>query len=298
MRTLSDMKDSSPTWVKDVANKATRSWGLATSPWRDAPDFLILGTKRGGTTSLWNNLLQHPQVMGMYPQVRGRKSSDYFFSADTHSAAWYRSHFPSRVQRSAITKSSGGAPVSGEASPYYMYGPHCPRLIAEAVPDVKALVLLRDPVERAYSHYQERKKQNVETLSFEDALDAEASRLAPDHQRWLDDPHYYSSAHDFFAYRDRGVYLPQIQRIQAALPAEQILILRAEDFYDSYQGSYDQVTDFLGVSRWQMPTAEHHNLIPRSPMEDATRAELTHFYAQPNVELEHHLGRDLKWAKN
>ena len=287
-------KDAAPRWLLDSANAATRAWGVATAGLRPMPDFLIAGTKRGGTTSLWNNLLRHPQVIGMYPQIRGRKSSDFFFAADQHSLSWYRSHFPSALHRRARSRRAGDA-VSGEASPYYMYGPHCPQLIRAAAPDTKIIILLRDPVARAYSHYQERRQQGVEDLDFEAALAAEEGRLAPDDARWATDPSYYSEAHDFFSYRSRGVYLPQVQRVLQAFPREQVLIMRSEDFTENYQAAFDEVSGFLGLDRHDLGLAEHHNRIPRSPMSERTRADLAAYYRPHNEALEEFLGRDFGW---
>ncbi len=294
MTPLHQAKDASPRWLRDVANTTTRGWGMATSRFRTGPDFLIMGTKRGGTTSLWNNLLRHPQVIGMFPQLRGRKSSDYFFAADRSSPAWYRSHFPSAWHRRARVRAAGNA-VAGEASPYYMYGPHCAAQIRLALPDVRLLVLLRDPTERAYSHYQERRQQGAESLGFEAALAAEAQRLAPDEERWQADPAYYSEAHDFYSYRSRGVYLPQVRRIREQFPPGQVLFLRSEDFTRHYQSAFDTVTDFLGLDRHDLGMAEHHNSIRRAPMAAATRRELAAFFAPHNAELEQFLGRELEW---
>lgn len=294
MSTAKKAKESAPRWLLDSANAVTRTWGVATAAWRPMPDFLIAGTKRGGTTSLWNNLLRHPQVIGMYPQLRGRKSSDFFFAADRHSVSWYRSHFPSAVHRQVRTRRAGAA-VSGEASPYYMYGPYCPQLIRSQAPDVRMIVLLRDPVARAYSHFQERRQQGAEALTFEEALAAEEARLAPDEDRWLHDPGYYSEAHDFFSYRTRGVYLPQVRRILSVFPRDQVLIMRSEDFTEDYQSAFDQVTGFLGLSRHNLGLAEHHNRIPRSPMAEQTRADLAAFYQPHNEALEEYLGRSFGW---
>lgn len=287
---LREAKDRSPRWVKDTANVVTRGWGRATAGHRPLPDFVLVGTKRGGTTSLWNNLLRHPQILGMYPASRGLKSTNYFFKHHDESLKWYRSHFPT-----AASRQRAGSGITGEASPYYMYGPHIPRQLAEAVPSARVLVLLRDPVERAFSHYQERRAEGVEHLSFEEALAAESSRLAEDEARREQDPDYYSQSHDWFSYRDRGIYLPQVQRLQRWFPAEQLLIMRSEDFYSEYQKSFDEVTDFLGVGRHDLGRAEHHNLIKRSPMEPATRAELAAFYRPHNAALEDHLGRVFEW---
>jgi hypothetical protein len=114
---LGQLKDLSPRWVKDVANAFTRSYGLASAPLRPAPDFLIVGTKRGGTTSMFSYLLRHPGVLGLFPQSRGKKSTDYFFKETGRGESWYRSHFHTSVYRSRLAKRLGYAPVGGEAAP-------------------------------------------------------------------------------------------------------------------------------------------------------------------------------------
>lgn len=291
-RQLRTVKDRSPRWVKDAANVCSRQWGLATAGNRPLPDFVLVGTKRGGTTSLWNNLLRHPQILGMYPESRGLKSTNYFFKHHGESVRWYRSHFPTEASRRRA-----GSGVTGEASPYYMYGPHIPRQLAETVPSARILVLLRDPVERAFSHYQERRSEGVEPLTFEEALAAEEARLSEDRVAREQDPTYYSQSHDWYSYRDRGVYLPQIRRLQRWFPPEQLLIMRSEDFYSGYQDAFDRVTDFLTLRRHDLGRAEHHNLIKRSPMDPATRRELAEFYLPHNQELEQYLGRTFGWQE-
>jgi len=294
MSLAATLKERSPRPVLDVANSATRSFGVATARWRVLPDFLIVGTKRGGTTSLWNWLDGHPQVLSMFPKPRGLKSTDYFFSASQRGERWYRSHFHTAAYR-ALAASRRGPVVNGEASPYYMYGPHVPRHLAQAVPDARIIVLLRDPVERAYSHYQERRQQGAETLSFADALDAEESRVAEHRDRLLDNPDLYSAEVDFFSYRDRGVYLPQVQRLYAAYPSEQVLVLRSEDLYTEPQTAFDTACDFLGISRHPLVRPKRHNEIKRLPMDRAVREELREFYRPHNEALFAFLGRDFGW---
>lgn len=294
MSLAATLKEHSPRPVLDVANSATRRFGVATARWRVLPDFLIVGTKRGGTTSLWNWLDGHPQVLSMFPKPRGLKSTDYFFSAAEREERWYRSHFHTAAYR-ALAASRRGPVVNGEASPYYMYGPHVPRHLAQAVPDARIIVLLRNPVERAYSHYQERRQQGAETLSFVDALAAEEGRVAGHRARLLENPEMYSEEVDFFSYRDRGVYLPQVQRLFAAYPSEQVLVLRSEDLYAEPQSVFDTTCDFLGIARHPLIHPKRHNEIKRLPMEREVREELREFYRPHNEALFAFLGRDLRW---
>ncbi|MCQ9163648.1 sulfotransferase domain-containing protein [Arthrobacter sp. STN4] len=294
---MEKLKDASPRWVKDAGDAATRAYALGTQAARPAPDFLIIGAKRGGTTSLFNYLLMHPGVLGLFPQLRGKKSTDYFFKEQHRGQAWYRSHFHAEQYRALLGRRLGYRPVSGEASPYYLWDPRIAGQAAALAPGVKAIALLRDPVERAYSHHQERVHNGVEPLSFEEALRAEDIRLAGELEKMREDRGYYSAAHDFYPYRSRGVYLPQIENWHACFPREQLLVLRSEDMYRDVQGTFDAVCTFLGLPRFTLPSTRTFNAGSRSTMPEAARRELGEFYEPHNAALAAYLGREPLWAR-
>lgn len=293
----SHLKDASPRWVKDLARVSTRGYALSTATLRPAPDFLVIGTKRGGTTSLFNYLLAHPGVLGLFPQSRGKKSTDYFFKETARGDRWYRSHFHTTPYRDRLGRRLGYAPVGGEASPYYVWDPRIAGRVRALAPDLKAVLLLRDPVDRAWSHYQERRENGVEPLSFADALRAEPERTGGELERMLADPSYYSEAHDWYSYRARGVYQHQIENWLASFPAEQLLVLRSEDMYADVQAVFDRVCEFLGVPSVQLPTRRPYNASQvRDEVPEPCRSELAAFYADHNRALEDYLGYPLDWA--
>ncbi len=297
MPTMSQLKDRSPRWVKDAANTVTRGYAVTTVSQRPGPDFLVVGTKRGGTTSMWNYLLMHPGVLGLFPSNRGKKSTDYFFKEQHRGEGWYRSHFHSRPHRQRVERRLGYAPVGGEASPYYMWDPRIAPAAREVAPDVKAVALLRDPVERAWSQYQERTQNGVEPLPFGEALAAEPDRLAGEVERMTADPSYYSEAHDWYTYRSRGVYLPQLLHWTSVFPAEQLLVLTSEEMYADPQRVFDQTCDFLRIGRHTLPTTRTFNASHRkSSVPEPQAEELRAYYAPHNRALEEHLGRSMHWS--
>lgn len=289
------VKDRSPRWLKDAANTLTRAYAVRTADQRHLPDFLIIGTKRGGTTSLWNYLLQHPLVMPMFPASRGIKSPGYYYVNYGRGDAWYRSHFATERELDQIEERLSHRPLTGEACPYYMYYPPVAERVRARTPDVKIIVMLRDPVKRAYSHYWERVGDGVESLSFEEALAAEPERLRGEREKMAADPMYYSRAHDFYSYRDRGVYRPQLENWFSVFPREQFLITSAEALYKDEQATMDRVTEFLGLPPHALPVAERHNHLPAPPMKDDTRAELVEFFRPHNRALYELLGTDYGW---
>lgn len=296
MSVVTRIKSASPRWVRTAADQATRTVGIAGAAHRTLPDYLIIGSKRGGTTSLYNYLLRHPGVMRMFPASRDLKSTDYFFRRG-RSQAWYRSHFPTVGERRRAQARLGYAPVCGEASPYYCWDPRVAAFAREVAPEVKSILLLRDPVRRAWSHYQERVQNGVEPLGFADALRAEEDRLAGERERMSADSTYYSTSFDWYGYRGRGEYLPQIENWLAHFPRSQLLLLRSEDLYSDTQATFDRVCEYLGLPTITMPTTKTFNATWRTsdPVPPEARALLAESFEVPNARLSEFTGIELAW---
>lgn len=294
---LAKLNSMSPRWLKRLANISTRGLAYATAGDRPLPDFLIIGCKRGGTTSLFNYLVQHPGILRMYPLSRGLKSTDYFFKRRGHSVRWYRSHFPSERYRNRLRSKLGYRALAGEASPYYVWDPRVAAKVRDVAPDVKCILLLRDPVKRAWSHYQERRENHVEPLTFAQAIEAEDARLEGELEAMLADSEYYSETHDFYSYRRRGDYAPQIRNWLDNFPREQLLIIYAEDLYRNTAETFGQVCDFLDLPRVAMATTEGYNSMPGSrdvPPPDVVEA-LRDFYGPLQADVEALVGRPAPW---
>ena len=285
-----------PRDVRQVMKLATRAAAQATAGARPLPEFLVIGAKRGGTTSFWNYLISHPSVLPIVPAVQNLKSSHYFDLHYHRGEAYFRSHFATRWKRRRAERLTRGPAVAGEASPYYLFDHRVPRRVADLMPAVKAIVLLRDPVTRAYSHYWERVDQGVEPLSFRQALAAEPARTRTELERMDCDPYYYSRNHDWYSYRERGVYLPQLLAWHRALGAEQILVLRSEDFYRDPQAVLDSAVTWLGLSTARLQVGHRHNARPAPAMEGDVRDELAEYYRESNAALETFLGVQMGWT--
>ncbi len=256
-----------------------------TAPWRLFPDFLILGAQRGGTTSLFRSLERHPDIVGST-----RKEIHYFDYQFERGDRWYRGHFPLASRRRAQP-----ALLTGEATPYYLACPQAPRRAASKVPQARLIALLRNPVDRAWSHYRMARGQKKEILSFEDALHAEPERLRGEYEKLVADDTYYSLAYHRQSYLERGVYLPQIQRWLEHYPSEQMLLLVSEDFYHDPALIYTQVCRFLGLAEWQPDNFDKFNAQSEKPMAADTRTWLEEHFRAHNAALAQFLGRDLSW---
>jgi hypothetical protein len=269
---------------------------MATARWRPAPEFVIIGAKRCGTTSLYRYLGEHPQVAPMFPSARymplmrsDQKGVHYFDSNHARGARWYRSFF-----RTAWARKRAGQ-IAGEASPYYLFHPRVASLAAAEIPGARLIVLLRDPVERTYSHWSEQRRNGVETLSFEDALAAEPERLAGELERLLADPEAVSFPYEQQSYALQSEYASSIERWLRYYPVTQMLVLRSEDLYAEPQTTYDRVTKFLGLDAHTLRAPEPWNAAPRSALAAETRAALVARFAPSEARLRELVDANLRW---
>jgi hypothetical protein len=259
---------------------------------RRLPDYIIAGAQKSGTTSLWAYLSEHPDVD---PPMT--KEMSFFDVNYDRGMNWYRMHFPLDTSEDA-NGDTRPAMLTGESTAYYMFHPLAPARIAQELPRVKVILLLRNPVSRAFSHYQLKLRRRQEELSFEEAIDAEADRLAGEHEKLIREPNYYSEAHDRYSYLARGRYLEQIRRWQQVLPREQLLILESGEFFKQTANVFRRVLNFLGLKQWE-PTS-YGNRFPgkyRDTVREATRRRLVEYFAPYNDELYAHLGTRFNWDR-
>lgn len=293
------LRKAMPTPVLHGVRDAVRRYGMLTAEQRRLPDYLIIGTKKGGTTSLINWLLNHPHVARMFPPAQKLKSSHYFDINYARGPDWYRSHFPTRRSLGRRASRLQGSVIVGEASPYYMFHPAAAQRAWETNPRAKVITLLRDPVSRAYSNYWDRRATGTEDLpTFEAAISAEGGRLSKvDYERLVSDPTFYSFGHDNHSYLARGRYLEHLSSWLDAFPRNQILILKAEDMFAHPEAVYARVQRYLEVPEIGEIPLEKFNERARPPMAAETRSQLVDYYRPHNAALYEALGENFAWEK-
>jgi hypothetical protein len=268
-----------PRPVRNVLRGAYRATGLATAQVRPLPDFLILGAQKAGTTALYAYLRWHPDITG--PSF---KEVSFFDRHYAHGERWYRAHLP--LRRRALV---------GEASPSYLFHPQAPERVARMLPESRLIALLRNPVERAFSHYQHEVALGREPLSFEEAIDREDERMRGELDLMLRDPSYFSHAWWNYTYVARGRYAEQLERWFGAFPREQLLVLLSDELAADTAGTYRRVLDFLGTEAQDLDSYPRIFDRDYADMDPATRARLEELFAEPNRRLAALLGRDLPW---
>ena len=249
---------------------------------RRLPDFLVIGVQKGGTSTLFSYLKGHPEL------VLPQKEIHFFDLYYDRGLDWYRSHFP--------MKAGGGATITGEGTPYYCFHPLVPERIKADLPAAKLILLLRNPVDRAHSHYQMIRKQGrIGDQSFEEVLDIEEQTLDRETERILKDPNHSSEHHRIYSLLRRGRYYEQIAHWFSLFPREQFLILRSEDFFQNPKDALGRVFEFLAIE----PVYPNRNLVVNAgtyqPLDETTRTRLSRYFEEDQRKLEQLLGPSFTW---
>jgi Sulfotransferase domain len=286
---------NTPAPVKRVVHLGSRSYGRLTAAGRMTPSFLICGGQRCGTTSLYRALAAHPVVL----KAVLHKGVHYFDTSYRRGMAWYRGHFPLQRTADKVSDRYGVPARTFESSPYYMYHPQAAARIARDLPYAKVVVLVRDPVERAYSqHAHEVARGFEQERDFGSALALEPARLHRQEELLAQDPDYYSFAHQHHAYRARGEYARYLGGMAQHLGRERIHVVESERFFADPEPAYDEVLDFLGLPNLGRPPFERHNARPRAAdMDPGIRRDLSAHYAPHDEALATWLGRMPIWHR-
>ena len=248
------------------------------------PAFFIIGAQKAGTTSLASYLAAHPCV------VSPKWKEVHFFDLNyAKGIEWYRSHFPIGGRRRLGSHLRRRRLLAFDATPYYIFHPQTASRVSRAIPNARMIVLLRDPVDRAYSHYHHEVRLGNENLSFGDALKEETTRLAGEAQRFESEPFYESFSYQHFSYLARGVYSDQLNRWLEYFQPHQFLILSSEMFFENPANEYRRVLKFLGLPPWELRSYRPEHVGSYRPMPQTTRDCLLEYYAPHNRALRHHL---------
>jgi hypothetical protein len=231
------------------------------------PDFVIIGAQKGGTSFLYHLLTRHPLV-----EPAARKELHFFDSPELfdHGAEWYRRCFP------RLSTENGQRAITGEATPYYLFDPPVAKRMAEIVPKARLIALLRNPIDRAYSHYQMQVKRGTEPRTFEEAIEQQHS-----------------------SYISRGIYVEQLLRWFEFFGKEQMLILKSEDFFERPVETLQLVLTFLDLPKWQPDASElqqrRHLGTYKQKMDPSTRQRLEAYFEPYNQRLYECLDVDFGW---
>lgn len=256
------------------------------------PDFLIIGAQKGGTTSLYRYLIKHPRI-----KWASCKEVHFFDRYYTKGMDWYRAQFP---EKDGVTDF-----ITGEATPAYIFHPLAAERIRVAFPRVKLILVVRNPIDRAFSQYKMYVRKGLETRSFEQALKQEQKMVKRERAKIIASGNkgYWSREHDYFSYASRGMYFDQIKQFMSYFDKSQLLVISSEDLMFKTEETVNVVLRFLGLEEIALPQygyyhVAHNNELVLNP---ETRNKLALFFEPKNKALQdyitHELGQEvvLNW---
>ena len=289
---IDTIKPFVPAPVKSMIKRKSPQFYLYRRPTavlRLMPDFLIIGAQKCGTTSLYSYLSEHPYVAPAF-----RKEIHFFDFYFRKGVNWYKSHFPSSLCKYYYQR-RGQHLITGEASTHYISFPSVPRRVFELIPQVKLIALLRNPIDRACSHYYHSLRRGYETLSFEEAIDSEVERLRLENEKIPRDENASCLSHQWHSYLSKGIYVEQLKAWRNLFPKEQILIIKSEDFYVDPPTIFKQATAFLNLPEWELKRYETFLKGTYPKMEGNLRKRLADYFEPHNQRLYEYLGVNFNW---
>ena len=243
------------------------------------PKFLIIGFGKCGTTSLYAYLNNHPRVLRAVD-----KELHFFNNHFECGLEWYKAHFPPIPENKDF--------MTGEATPWYINWGGVEQKVFQAFPEVQLLVVLRNPVARAVSHFYHNRKVGIEHRSFEEAMLSEIEKLQGITDPAQVDKSYWKTEQGYLFV---GFYLHFIKKWMSLFPKEQFLIIDNDDLSTEPVATMNQVFEFLGLPEHKLPIYQKHNSGSYSPIDQEMYGQISNIFKTHNQKLEEYLARSFDW---
>jgi len=289
-------RENSRPWLKksstlyNIAKSIHRTYSSITGNIHTLPNFLIIGAAKAGTSSLYEYLIQHPSISRCVV-----KEPNYFTTYYDRGINWYKSCFPFSYSANYKEKIQKKKFLTGEATARYYWYPYAPKRAAEIIPNAKIILLLRNPVDRCYSDYNMKFKNEVEKNTFEDAIEVEHKIIDGEWEKMLSDEKYFSFKFTANGYIAKGLYLKYIKNWRKFFSKEQILILKSEDFFKNPEKITNEVFEFLKLSPIKLKKYQIIRKGNYKEMNPETRKKLVEYFKPHNEKLYQYLERDFDW---
>jgi len=249
----------------------------------DKLHFIIAGAQKSGTTALHYYLQKHPQITLGDQQEIHFFDNDKLFAGPVDYELLHR-HFPPVKKGTRLRYASARQAIAGDCTPSYLYHKPAMERIWNYNPHIKLIILLRNPIERAFAHWNMQRFKGREALDFLEAVKEEAKRISR-----------AASAVEArrIAYVDRGRYSEQLERVFKFFPREQVKLIKFEEFRDKNRETLDSIFAFLGVRLLRAIRSKDRNVVPyERAMTIEERKDLYAIFAGEIARVEQRLGWD------
>lgn len=257
-----------------------------TASYRLLPNFLIVGTQKGGTTSLYHYLTQHDNI-----DKSPIKEINYFNLLNSQHINEYKHYFPLRINTLFNSKL-----ICGEATPDYIIYPQIPKLIKETIPNVKIIMLLRNPVDRLFSHYSHNLMMNREWLTLNEAIDFEDKRIGKNKINIFTNKNDMIKNYSNYSYINKGLYYEQISYFKECFEDDKLLILQSEKLFKNPLEITNLCLQFLNLSKLDKIEAEPQNTRKvKIDIDKKLYQRLKEFYNPHNEKLYKMINQRFDW---
>jgi hypothetical protein len=262
---------------------------VLTAKSRVLPDFLIIGAAKCGTTSLYDYVIQHPDI---YPALR--KETKFFDVDYKMGITRYRSNFPLNFSKFLIEKIQKKKFLTGEATPGYLHNYHSANRVHKELPNIKLIVILRNPIDRAFSDYQMRVRAKHENRTFLDVIKYEENLLA-DGVDLLKHEKYFEYGAKFRPYLSWGRYFDELEPWLKLFPKNNFLFLKTQDLNDDPITTLNHLFEFLDLKPFKIKNLKRQNVGKYEKLDEKIRDHLIHHFKNHNKKLEKFLGINFNW---
>ncbi len=278
-----------PQLQRRAASFVQPSWyRRATARWRALPSLILVGTHGGGTTALYSYLGQHPLI-----HRAKRRELHYFSQRPEQSLEWYRAFFPLRL---LMRPRHNVEPITLESSPTYMIRPPAMKLMAERLPKVRIVVVLRHPVDRVYSSYRKAVTDGIESRSIEGCIadieahtDVEWERLCDESSYNFDQPHLPLHLVRSFYTRQMSVWLNYFE-------PNQVMVVQSEAMFLNPQVVCNHIAEWLNMPTVTLRDAKPFNVgRKKDALSPEIRSHLTNLLKHDADQLDELLGVKFDW---
>ena len=257
-----------------------------TSTRRVLPDFIIIGTVRSGSTSLYYNICSHPSILPASYDEIGFFDSNYHLGMN-----WYRSMFPLKSDMERIRSETKYA-LTGEDTPFYFWKIDAANRIRKILPKIKLIAILRNPVQRAYSNYYLGVRGGTEKLTFEEAVRKELDTL-PENKILAENIFKFCNVRR--SYIAKSLYVYQMKIWFERFSKNRLFVISTEEMSKSPAHTMNQAYEFLGLPKYENTFFEKRKKASYEKMGDNIRKELEEFFKPHNEELFKLIGKSFDW---
>lgn len=265
---------------------------------RALPDAIIVGNNKSASNTVFFNLIKHPQITGS-----SRRENRFFDANYWRGIHWYRTLFPTKIEKYYFMRRKKSNMLILDSSPTCYLHPYAAQRIKELLPNVKLIILFRDPVDHAYSLYYHRVRMGSEKLSFEEAIAQDKERFEETEKKWVNDEVREHNWKDLrISYLSDGIYYNHIKRWFSLFDEKNIHCINVNDLAENPIEVLNNICKFLKLSSYHFNDFESKNIAkyhpkkgPYPPMKSETRDKLIEFYKKHNKNLEEFLGVKFNW---